>query len=450
MAGRCLLRQDTHLDVLNLTRRPAIALELKTLLNFLNSYKGFVFGEARLLREAKAIEVELRADSRCAARCGCCGHAAPLYDCSSKPRKWEHVPLWGLKVFFIYVCRRVNCRRCVGVKVELIPWSLGKSPVTREAKIFLARWARRLSWKEVATVFRTSWESVYRSVAWVVEWGLANRNLVGVEAIGVDEWQWSKGKKSKSFVTLIYQIDEGCKRLLWVGLSRKKRALMEGLKSLGPEVLAGIRYVCSDMWKPYLKAVAQMLPRALNILDPFHVMKKVNEAVDEVRLGEMRRLRAAKATDSAAGQRLKGMKFVLLRRGSKVRGSARKRLKALLHSMSATARAWMHKEALREFWKYRSATWAMGFLDVWCERVMRSRLKPMMKVAEMLLRHRELLRNYFVAKRRFSSGTVEGLNLKCGLVSRRSYGFKTIETTKIALYHNLGKLPEPPSTHEFC
>jgi len=55
---------------------------------------------------------------------------------------------------------------------------------------FLARWARRLSWRETARTFQTSWEAVYRSVEWFVEWGLAHRELSGVESIGVDEIHW--------------------------------------------------------------------------------------------------------------------------------------------------------------------------------------------------------------------------------------------------------------------
>ena len=61
--------------------------------------------------------------------------------------------------------------------VEQIPWSEGKRPVTRAMMGFLARWARRLSWRETAQVFQTSWEAVYRSVEWFVQWGLAQRQL---------------------------------------------------------------------------------------------------------------------------------------------------------------------------------------------------------------------------------------------------------------------------------
>ena len=81
---------------------------------------------------------------------------------------------------------------------------------------------------------------------------------------------------------------------------------------------------------------------------------------------------------------------------------------------------------------------------------MRSRLEPMKKVARMLRTHEELLLNWFRAKGDISSGAVEGLNNKVRVVTRRSYGFRTYKATEIALYHTLGRLPEPETAHSFC
>ena len=91
-----------------------------------------------------------------------------------------------------------------------------------------------------------------------------------------------------------------------------------------------------------------------------------------------------------------------------------------------------------------------AFLDYWCYRAMRSRLEPMKKVARMLRAHKELILNWFRAKGEISGGAVEGLNNKIRVATRRSYGFRTYKAMEIALYHNLGRLPEPESTHRFC
>ncbi len=73
----------------------------------------------------------------------------------------------------------------------------------------------------------------------------------------------------------------------------------------------------------------------------------------------------------------------------------------------------------------------------------------MKKVALMLRRHRGLILNWFRAKKEFSIGFVEGLNAKAKLTTRKAYGFKSFKTLELALYHNLGALPQPIETHEF-
>ena len=153
---------------------------------------------------------------------------------------------------------------------------------------------------------------------------------------------------------------------------------------MGKEFVAGLRYVPSDMWKPYLKVLAEQAGQALNVRDRFHIAQHMNQAVDEVRRAESSRLRAR---SREAAQKLKHLRWPLLRKGSRVRGKARQRLRELLSSRLATARAWELKEAFGQFWKYKSILWAGGFLDAWCERAMRSRLEPMKKMARMLRAH---------------------------------------------------------------
>jgi len=395
--------------------------------------------------KGECIEITLVAHRGIAGRCSECRRSAPGYD-RLPERSWWFVPLWGIQTRFHYAPRRVQCGEH-GVIVEHIPWSAGKRPLTCAMMGFLARWGRRLSWRETAQVFQTSWEAVYRSVEWFVEWGLGHRVLQGVEALGVDEIHWGRGLRADNFLTVIYQIDAGCRRLLWVGKRRSQASLRRGLKVLGPEVVQGLRFVCSDMWKPYLQVIAAQAGHALHVLDRFHITSHLNQAVDQVRRGESSRLRAA---GKRMAERLKHLRWPLLRRGSRVRGQARQKLNALLRSKLATARAWELKEAFSHFWQYQSLTWAQAFLDSWCSRALRSRLEPMKKVARMLRVHEELILNWFRAKGEISAGAVEGLNNKIRVVTRRSYGFRTYEAMEIALYHTLGRLPEPESTHKFC
>lgn len=420
-------------------------LEVKTVLNTIQHYAGFVYREIRMCERRGRLNIEAKIEPHQGIRgkCSQCRRPLPGYD-RLPERAWLFVPLWGIATSFLYSPRRVECPEH-GVVVEHIPWGEGKRPITTAMMGFLARWARRLSWRETAQAFQTSWESVYRSVGWFVQWGLEHRTLEQVESIGVDEIHWGKGKKSDNFLTVIYQIDKHCRRLLWVGRRRTQATLRLGLATLGEDVVKGLRFVCSDMWQPYLNVIAAKAGQALHVLDRFHIAMHMNQAVDQVRRAESGRLHG-----KPLAKRLKKMRWHLLRRGSRVRGHARLKLNALLATKLATARAWDLKECFHYFWHYKSPIWAGAFLDYWCERAMRSRLEPMKKVARMLRGHEPLLLNWFIAKGEVSSGAVEGLNNKIRVVTRRSYGFRTFDAMEIALYHTLGKLPEPESTHDFC
>ena len=420
-------------------------LELKTILNRIQHFRGFVYRDIRLRgpRGKLRIEVRIEPHQSMGARCSKCRQPAPGYD-RLPERWWRFIPLWGIVTWFLYAPRRVECA-VHGVVVEYLPWSDGKRPITLAMMDFLARWARHLSWRQTARAFHTSWEAVYRSVEWFVQWGLAHRQLQGVRSIGVDEIHWGKGKRADNFLTVIYQIDAQCRRLLWVGRRRTQATLRRGLAALGQEVLGELRFVCSDMWQPYLKVIAAKASQALHVVDRFHITMHLNQALDQVRRSESGRLRGR-----PLAQRLKHMRWQLLRRGSRVRGHARRKLNALLASKLATARAWNLKESFQYIWHYKSHIWAGAFLDYWCSLAMRSRIEPMKKVARMLRTHEPLLLNWFKAKGEISSGAVEGLNNKIRVVTRRAYGFRTFDAMEIAMYHTLGRLPEPPSTHRFC
>jgi len=417
-------------------------MQLKTILNRVEPCKSFVYGKSRFVEGAPRPTIEVEVHSRRNGRpiCSGCGQVRPGYD-RMAARRFEFVPLWGIAVVFVYTMRRVDCPAC-GVKVECVPWCDGKNHLTTTYRWFLARWAKRLSWKEVACAFGTSWENVFRSVKHAVSWGLARRKLDNLRAIGVDEIQWQRGHH---YLTLVYQIDEGCKRLLWVARERTEDSLRGFFTRLKEETRASIRFVVSDMWRPYLNVIAERIGHAVHVLDRFHIMKKMNEAIDQVRRAEARQLK-----EDGYEPVLKHARWCLLKRPENLTDAQTVKLAELLRYNLRSVRAHLLREDFQQCWEYTSPHWAGRFLDQWCARTMRSKLAPMKKIARSLRDHRELILNWFRAKGTVSSGTVEGLNNKVKLTTRKSYGFRTFEAVEIALYHTLGNLPEPEFTHEFC
>jgi transposase len=415
-------------------------LQLITILNHCHRFPGFVYHQAGFSSDHKSIEIAVRPRKGSKAVCSRCHKPAPGYD-QLPERRFEFIPFWGFLVFLLYSMWRVDCRRCRAVIVEEVPWGDGKRTLTRAYMLFLARWARRLSWKETAEAFRTSWEKVFDAVEYVVTFGLEHRVLGQIDAIGVDEIQYAKGHK---YLTLVYQIDPGVTRLLWVGRERTIESFQGFFKVIGDELASKIVFVCSDMWEPYLKVIRENCSDALHILDRFHIVAKMNKALDEVRAGESRRL----AREGFLPV-LKKSRWLLLKREENLKTEQRFRLRDLLRYNLRTVRAYLLKEAFQQLWDYNSPAWAGKFLDEWCRQVMRSRIEPMKKIARSLRQHRELILNYFRAQKLLSSGVVEGLNNKAKVTMRKSYGFRTFRMLELALYHSLGKLPEPESAHEF-
>lgn len=415
-------------------------LQLITILNRCHRFPGFVYQQARFSADHKSIEIAVRPRKGSAAVCSRCHQPASGYDQLAE-RRFEFIPFWGFLIFLLYSMRRVDCRRCEAVIVEEVPWGDGKRTLTRAYMLFLARWARKLSWKETAEAFRTSWEKVFDAVEYVVHFGLEHRVLGRIDAIGVDEIQYAKGHK---YLTLVYQIDLDVTRLLWIGKERTIESFQGFFTMIGDEVASKIAFVCSDMWEPYLKVIREKCSEVLHILDRFHIVAKMNKALDEVRAGEARRI----ASEGRVPV-LKKSRWLLLKRDENLKAEQRFRLRDILRYNLKTVRAYLLKESFQQLWDYKSPWWAGQFLDQWCRQVMRSRIEPMKKIARSMRDHRELILNYFRAQKLLSSGVVEGLNNKAKVTMRKSYGFRTYRVLELALYHSLGKLPEPDSTHDF-
>ena len=280
-----------------------------------------------------------------------------------------------------------------------------------------------------------------QSVQYVVQWGQEHRDLGTITAIGVDEIQYGKGHQ---YLTLVYQIDVGCVRLLWVGKERTQESFEKFFTLIGKELAEKIEFVCSDMWKPYLTLIEKHCTNALNILDRFHVVAKLNKSLDEVRASEARKL-----VQDGYEPVLKKSRWCLLKRSENLTDKQRVKLRDVLRYNLQSVRAYLFKEYFQQFWDYDSPAWAGKFLDLWCKEVMRSKIDPLKKFVSTVRNHRELLLNYFRARKAFSSGIVEGLNNKAKVTMRRAYGFRTFEMLELALYHTLGKLPEPKLTHSF-
>ena len=168
-------------------------------------------------------------------------------------------------------------------------------------------------------------------------------------------------------------------RLRWVGRERTIESFQGFFAVIGDQLAAHIEFVCSDMWQPYLDVIREKCSQALHILDRFHIVAKMNKALDEVRAAETRRI-------AQAGHQplLRKSRWCILKRKENLTAKQQHRLRDLLRYNLQTVRAYLLKEDFQQFWKYKSPTWAGMFLDFWCNQTMRSRIEPMKKISRSL------------------------------------------------------------------
>lgn len=415
---------------------------LQSILRRVHPIVGFVYQEAELRESRSGPTLCVRIRPRCGAKavCGGCGKKRPGYDTLAE-RQFDFVPLWAMAVVLLYAMRRVNCPQC-GVTVEMIPWATGKSPLTHAYCWFLADWAKALSWKETARRFRTSWDTVFRAVEHAVNWGLARRNLNGIRAIGVDELSWKKGHK---YLTMVYQLDHGCRRLLHISRDRTAQSFNTFFNMLGNRRARRIRFVASDMWAAFLQVVRSRCGNATHVLDRFHVMQLMSKAIDHTRRDEVRQLRA-----KGKQALLTKTRWVLLKRKRNLTRKQRGRLRELLECNLRTVRIYLLKEEFQHFWTYKAVWAARRFLADWTAVALRTRNQHIKKFARTLRQHETELLNWFRARGQFAAGATEGFNNKARITTRKAYGFRTYKHARIALYHALGNLPVPDwLTHRF-
>jgi transposase len=381
------------------------------------------------------ISIKIVPDRRYRPRCGRCGQTGKYRD-KRPERQFRHVPLWGMPVFLIYSPRRVMCKHCGGICVERIPWAAGKRRFTDAFAYYLANWARLLPWIEVARLYQCSWGTVAAAVDFVVTYGLEHRNLSGITHIGIDEIARRKGHK---YLTNVYDLKT--KKLIWSGEGRSEQTLRQFFEYIGPDIAKGLQGICCDMWMPYIKVIEEKAPDALLVFDKFHIVRHLMTAVDQVRRDEV------KEKGKEHKQLIKHSRYIWLKNPWNLTEKQKVKLGSLEKLNLKINRAYLLKESFRNLWSYKTVGWASKYLKQWFWWATHCRLDPIRKFAWMIRRHEENILSYF--KLPINNASVEGLNNKAKIISRRAYGFRSIRNHILNLYHCLADLPWPKMVHTF-
>lgn len=347
----------------------------------------------------------------------------------AEERVWRHLDTCQFHTYLHARIPRVDCPEHGVVNVS-VPWAEAWSRFT----VMMEAWIIEVL-KECATVTGAcyltglSWDEVFRVMERAVARGQARKKELPLLQVGVDEKAFRKGH---SYMTVVCDLDRSTVECVTEG--RTTESLAGYYQSLSPARLAQIEAVAMDMWEPYVQATMEHVPLAAEkiVFDKFHILKHMNEAVDEVRREEHRAL-TAQDDDT-----LKGTKHWWLYARENVPDKYQRVFREVRDRNLRTSRAWAMKETLRDLWSYCSISWARKFFHHWRRWVNRSRLEPVKNVARMLSHRLQNVLTY--CRHAITNAVAEGLNSKILAIKRRACRYRNKENFKTAIYFFCGGL----------
>ena len=361
--------------------------------------------------EDGALVIEVRPSWR-APRCSGCKKRRGRYD-TLPPRRWRHLDFGGVRVYIRYGLRRVSCCVC-GVVAEAVPWcdntTARFTTPFEEAVGFLVQ---RCDQTSVQEMFRIAWVTVGQIVERVMQRHRPDDPLDGLMAIGIDELSYRKGHQYVTTVT-----DQLSGRIVWAAEGKNAATLTSFFAELGAARRAAIAVVTMDMSAAYITVVTQQVPHAQIVFDRFHVQQLVNEALDETRREEWRRLRTV---DEQHAKKVKGLRWSLLKNPWNLTPTQSQRLSTLQQDNGRLYRAYLLKETFAGILDRHQPNVVTDRLNEWLSWASRSRLPEFVKVARTIRGHLSDIVAYI--RWGVTNGIVEGLHNKVRVITRRAYSF---------------------------
>ncbi len=285
-------------------------------------------------------------------------------------------------------------------------------------------------------ILRMSWDEADGIKQRAVKRGLARKTPEVMERLCVDEKAMGHGQ---NYLTIVAQVQEDQTTVEYVGEGRQQESLDAFWESLTAEQLAGVEAVAMDMWEPFVQSTLSHVPGAVGkiVHDPFHLVQYMNEAVNEVRKSEHRRLQAI------GDDILKNTRQLWLYGMENVPAQHARRFDEIKEINLETSRAWMIKEVFRGFWLSPGVKAAERYFEKWYGWAIRSRLDPVKKVARMCKAHVGNILTFFV--HRLTNGPIEGLNNKIQGLIKKAFGYRSKERFKNDIFFHLGGLDLYPA-----
>ncbi len=301
------------------------------------------------------------------------------------------------------------------------PFVHGKEQLTKQLKQYVVDLCRVTTMQSAAGLAGLSWDTVKGIIKSRLSKDYAHIRLKDIKRLAIDEIYL--GHKHK-FMTIV--IDHQSGRIVWVANGRGSDALKEFFRRLKAST-AVIEAISMDMSGAYSSAVAKWLPSAIIVFDRFHVVKKMNEHIDD-----LRRELAREAKKSGQPELLKGSRWLLLRNNANLDEDQKQALKNLLKVNQPLACAYVLKEELGWLWAQVTSFDGLRFLTAWCEKARASGIEQLKKMAKTLENHAEGILSFF--RTGMTNGKMEGINRKIKTMLAQVYGLRDEDFLKLKLF----------------
>jgi transposase len=386
--------------------------------------------EVRLSAETLTIEVLLVVQSDAIWGCPKCQGRMHVKEWRS--RRWRHMDSCQFKTILEASVPVVECPEH-GAQTVQVPWAEGSSRFTLYFERLAIEVLLACSATRAGELLKISWDEADGIKQRAVLRGMSRRELSGLQYVCVDEKAVGHGH---DYVTIVTGLIAGKAQVLYVGDGRGEEGLDGFWECLGPEGCARIKAVSMDMGQAYQNSTRRYCPDAELIFDPFHIMKMINQAINDVRQRE-----AVMGTGKERTA-LKKTRQLWLWGEENLPQRHAERFEELKQSTLKTARAWRLKELWRTFKSCVDATDGRAFFKNWYALAMRSKLEPIKKVARTLKNHLAGIVSIF--NHGFCNAVAEGVNSRIQLLVQKACGYRNRKRLKADILFHFGGLNLSP------
>ena len=357
--------------------------------------------------------------------CPECGTEVTAYD--TAPRTWRHLNFFQYKTYIHADLPRVKCGEH-GVKTISVPWAREGSGFTLLFEGWVVELAKHLPVATIAGMVDEHDTRLWRFIKHYVDEARSREAYSDVTAIGIDE----TSKKGHKYVTVVVDLNQ--RKVIYVTSGKDSTTVDRFAEDFAAHKgdAEAIKIVTCDMSLGFKKGINEHFTNSSTVIDKFHVIKHINEAVDEVRREELRQGPWYKYL-------LNKTKYLWLKNDANLTEKQHARKESLLKKRLKTARAYTMRVTLQDIYELSTnRTEAEERLKQLCNWISRSRLAPMKKFGELLKNHWEEILNYF--DHRYTNAILEGMNSIIQNIKRRARGFRNDEYFKTMIYLGCGKL----------